>query len=253
MTFANFMQDISHNAPWQTVSGEDSIFSAYSAHISSLLPWTKFEVTDGSIPLCLVARHIKETSWNLVKMQRLVRESDQIRSEQRWRCLIATILCFIYSMKAQCELTDSSVFICFVRNQTWKTSSNQSSVAEAAALKNFRIVQHWVFWLTCSLTQIYLFLLSFKPNLIITFLNQNNFSSYMLKGLQPPLAIILLFISLPIIFTTMHLVWNILRELWKKTSSKFPSHILKLFFFFNQQPIIQRVFIYTHDKEKQQT
>lgn len=170
MTFANFMQDISHNAPWQTVSGEDSIFSAYSAHICSLLPWTKFEVTDGCIPLCLVARHIKETSWNLVKMQPLVRESDQIRSEQRWRCLIVTILCFIYSMKAQCELTDSSVFICyFVRNQTWKTSSNQSSVAEAAALKNLRIVQHWVFWLTYSLTQIYLFWLSFKLGLIITF------------------------------------------------------------------------------------
>lgn len=39
-------------------------------------------------------------------------------------------------METPCKLTDSSVFVCyFVRNQTWKTSTNQSSVAEPAALK----------------------------------------------------------------------------------------------------------------------
>ncbi len=39
-------------------------------------------------------------------------------------------------MEFQSKVPDSRAFTCyFVRNQTWKTNSNQSSVAKAAALK----------------------------------------------------------------------------------------------------------------------
>lgn len=39
-------------------------------------------------------------------------------------------------MEFLCKLPDGRAFTCyFVRTQTWKTNSNQSSVTEAAALK----------------------------------------------------------------------------------------------------------------------
>lgn len=56
---------------------------------------------------------LKSRNANLVRMQPSAKDSGQIRFQQRCRCLVDAISCFVCQMESQFKLTDIGVLACY--------------------------------------------------------------------------------------------------------------------------------------------